>query len=501
MSVPVIDVHSPADGRVVGQVRDQPAAEVVDVIEGLRSAQPAWEALSFGERATWLRRYRDWLLDNEERLGKVLQSETGKPWAEATMEVPYIADIINYFTKNGKRFLADETPRSHGPITMTKRQRLVYRPYQVVGVITPWNFPLALAVMDSVPALLAGASVVVKPSEFTPLATREALAGWEEIGAPPVFRYVSGYGSAGATVVDNVDFVQFTGSTRTGRIIGQRAAERLIPCGLELGGKDAMVVLEDADLDRAASGAVWGAMCNSGQMCTSVERVYVEAPVYEDFVSRVVERVRELRQGADEQAYRYDVGAMANEAQVAIVERHVNEAVEKGAKPLTGGKRGASGNFFEPTVLVDVDHTMSCMTEETFGPTMPIMKVADSEEAIRLANDSPYGLSATVWSKDKARGESVARRLDAGSVNVNDMFTNLFALPLPQAGWKQSGLGARNGGPYGMRKYCRPQSITLSRVEPKSEPQWYPYSPFKMKVLSKVTRMMMARDLRRRLGR
>ncbi|MQA60037.1 MAG: aldehyde dehydrogenase family protein [Actinophytocola sp.] len=496
----VIEVRSPADGGVAGAVPDQTAEEVSSAVANLRANQPAWEALSYAERVGWLRRYRDWLLDNEDRLGRLLQSETGKPWGEATFEVPYVVDVINYYAKHGERFIAEQTPRPHGAITMTKKQRMVYRPYQVVGVITPWNFPLALALMDSVPALLAGASVVVKPSEFTPLVTREAIAGWAEIGAPPVFGCVTGYGPAGAAVVDNADFVQFTGSTRTGKVIGQRAAERLIPCSLELGGKDAMVVLADAELDRAVNGAVWGALCNSGQMCTSVERVYVEAPIYEDFVARVVERVGELRQGQDDQGYHFDVGALANENQLAIVQRHVDEAIEQGAKALTGGKRAAAGTFFEPTVLIDVDHSMACMTEETFGPTMPIMRVADAEEAIRLANDSAYGLSATVWTKDKQRGESVARRLEAGSVNVNDMFANLFTLPLPQAGWKQSGIGARNGGEYGIRKFCRSQAIVSSNLTPKREPQWYPYTRLKGTLLRKLTRLVTARDLRRRFG-
>jgi len=495
-----INVHSPADGKVVGEVSDQTPEQVEAAVAELRAAQAEWEAIGFAGRARWLARYRDWLLDNDEYLAKVLQSETGKPWFEANMEVPYIADVINYYTKHGEKFLAEETPRAHGPITMTKSTRIVYRPYQVVGIVTPWNFPLAIALMDGVPALMAGATVLVKPSEFTPLVTKAAIAGWAEIGAPPVLRCVTGYGATGAAVVDNVDFVQFTGSTRTGKIIGARAAERLIPFGLELGGKDAMVVLDDADLDRAANGAVWGGVCNSGQMCTSVERVYVEAPVYEEFVSRVVEKVKELRQGQDDQSYRFDVGSLANENQLSIVERHVDEAVKQGAKALTGGQRAASGTFFEPTVLVDVDHSMTCMREETFGPTLPIMKVSDTEEAVRLANDSRYGLSATVWSKNGKRAEAVARRLEAGSVNINDMFTNLFALPVPQAGWKQSGIGARNGGAYGIRKYCRPQSIVGAKVAPKNELMWYPYSPRKMKVLARITRFTMARGLLRRLG-
>ncbi|WP_028850111.1 aldehyde dehydrogenase family protein [Thermocrispum municipale] len=493
-------VRSPADGTPLAEVPEQGPHDVAATAQELREAQTEWEAIGFPGRARWLRRYRDWLLDNETALGKTLQSETGKPWFEATIEVPYVVEVINYYTKNGARFLAEETPRPHNAITMTKRSQVLLRPYPLVGIITPWNFPLALALMDGVPALAAGAAVMVKPSEFTPLVTRQAVAGWAEIGAPPVFACVTGHGPTGAAVVDNVDYVQFTGSTRTGRIIGARAAERLVPFSLELGGKDAMLVLDDADVDRAANAAVWGAMCNSGQMCTSVERVYVLAPVYDDFVAKVVDKVRTLRQGRDDQSYRFDVGSLANENQLAVVERHVEDALNNGAKALTGGKRAEGGTFYEPTVLVDVHHGMTCMREETFGPTLPIMKVDDVDEAVRLANDSSYGLSATVWSTNTARAEQVARRLEAGSVNINDMFTNLFALPVPQAGWKQSGVGFRNGGAAGIRKYCRPQSIVSARVAPRSEPTWYPYSPVKSKMLARVMRFTMARDVLRRLG-
>ncbi|MPY84153.1 MAG: aldehyde dehydrogenase family protein [Actinophytocola sp.] len=497
-----MEVRSPADGSVVGVVVDQ-QHDVADTVARLREHQPGWDESGVAGRARWLRRYRDWLLDHEDDIARILQAETGKPWAEATMEVPYVADVINYYCKHGERFLTDDTPGAHGPMTLTKRQRAVHRPYPVAGVITPWNFPVALSLMDAIPALLAGAAVVVKPSEFTPLAVGAALAGWTEIGAPPVLACLTGHGDTGAAIVDAVDYVQFTGSTRTGTAIATRAAERLIPCGLELGGKDPMLVLSDADLDRAANAAVWGGICNSGQMCTSVERIYVEAPVYEDFVSRVVARVRELRQGtdgADRDGYRYDVGALANQAQLEIVRRHVDEAVEAGAKALVGGKPTGTGTFFEPTVLVDVDHSMACMREETFGPTLPIMKVADADEAVRLANDTPYGLSATVWTRDTRRGERLARRLEAGAVNVNDVFTNLFALPLPMAGWKQSGLGARNGGAHGIRKYCRSQAIVSSRVTPRAEPMWYPYRPLRGRLLRRLTRLVMARDIRRRLG-
>jgi acyl-CoA reductase-like NAD-dependent aldehyde dehydrogenase len=495
----MIAVHSPADGRVVGKVADQSPEEVAATVADLRDAQPAWADLAVRDRVRWVRRYRDWLLDNDDRLARLMQEETGKPWAEANLDLPYAVDLINYYCANAEKFLAEETPRPHGPISYAKKLRRVYRPYQVVGVIAPWNFPLALALIDSIPALLAGCSVIVKPSEFTPLSTQEVVRGWQaDVGAPAVFACATGFGATGAAVVDTVDFVQFTGSTRTGRAIAGRAAERLIPCGLELGGKDAMIVLADADLERAANAAVWGAMANAGQMCTSVERVYVEAPAYEGFVERVADKVRALRLGVDDQDYRADVGPLATAAQVDIVERHIADAVAKGAGVLVGGERGESGNLFQPTVLLDVDHTMACMREETFGPTLPVMPVADAEEAVRFANDSPYGLSASVWTKDRRKGEAIARRLDAGAVNINDVFANLFTLPLAQAGWKQSGIGARLGGAAGIRKYCRTQAIVGARVEPVAEPQWYPYTRLKGRVIRRLTRVLGARDLRRR---
>lgn len=279
---PVITVCSPATGHVIDSVPQVDAAAVAAVIGELRVAQPGWADLSARARAAHLLRYRDWLLDNEFRLAQMLQRETGKPWAEANLEIPYIVDAINYYTRTAPRLLADREPERHGMIAATKRQLLVQRPYPVVGVITPWNFPLGLSLLDAVPALLAGAAVVVKPSEFTPLTVSAAIEGWKAVGAPRVLECVIGAGETGAAVVDNVDYVQFTGSARTGKAIAHAAAERLIPCGLELGGKDAMIVLDDADLARAANAAVWGGMANSGQMCVSVERVYVEAGVYDE---------------------------------------------------------------------------------------------------------------------------------------------------------------------------------------------------------------------------
>jgi acyl-CoA reductase-like NAD-dependent aldehyde dehydrogenase len=261
-------------------------------------------------------------------------------------------------------------------------------------------------------------------------------------------------------------------------------------------------VLADADLERAANGAVWGAMANCGQACTSVERVYVEEPVHDEFVAMVAERVRGLRQGADGPGFSADVGALSSESQLAIVERHVSEALAKGARALVGGKRAdRRGVYFEPTVLVDVDQSMSCMREETFGPTLPVMKVKDEEEAIRFANDSSYGLSASIWTRDRTRGERLARRLEVGAVNVNDMLANVLTFPVPQAGWKESGIGGRSGGAEGIRKYCRPQAVIATRLTPRSEIHWYPYTARKGKLALRITRFLLARDWGRRLGR
>jgi acyl-CoA reductase-like NAD-dependent aldehyde dehydrogenase len=380
----------------------------------------------------------------------------------------------------------------------TKRLTAVYRPYPVVGLIIPWNFPFANASLDGIAALAAGAAVLLKASEVTPLSAVEFVRGWNEVGAPPVLALTTGYADTGAAVIANSDCVHFTGSTATGRKVAVACAERLIPYSLELGGKDPAVVLADADLERATNGIAWGGMTNSGQVCVSVERVYVEAPVYDEFVAMLTDKVGKLRQGQDDARYRFDVGAMATAAQRNIVARHVDEAVAAGARVTTGGRPTGVGTFFQPTVLADVDHSMSCIREETFGPTLPVVKVADEDEAIRLANDSRYGLSATVWTSDPVRGERVARRLEAGAVNVNDAMANGLQLGLPMPGWKDSGIGARHGGADGILKYCRVQAITTPRIPTQAnEPVWYPYSRRKSRIALGLVRAVAAHGVRR----
>lgn len=494
-----IDVLSPADGSIVGSAANLTADEVAAAVAGLRAEQPSWEALGIRARREWMGRYRDWLLDHDNELVKLLQAETAKPMQEARLELALLLDLLNYYCKHAEAFLADEHPRGHSVISKMKRLTITRRPYPIVGVIAPWNFPLLIALVDSVPALLAGAAVVAKPSELTPLATRRAIDGWREIGAPGVFVCTPGAGATGAAIVEEVDFVQFTGSTRTGIAIGRRAAERLIPSSLELGGKDAMIVLADADLERAANAAVWGSIFNSGQACVSVERVYVEAPVHDEFVRRVTEKARTLRVGVDDGTCNVDVGPLISPAQLTIVTNQVQDALTKGATAVTGGKRAQpdTGAFFQPTVLTGVDHTMQVMQEETFGPTLPIMKVADAAEAVKLANDSPYGLSASVWTRNAQRGRDIARQLDAGAVNVNDVLTNLFSFAVPHAGWKESGTGERLGGAAGIRKYCREKAIVESRITLRADPIWFPYTARKLRLTARLVRLMVARDARK----
>jgi acyl-CoA reductase-like NAD-dependent aldehyde dehydrogenase len=493
-----IEVHNPADGTLVGEVPIDSAETVAAKARELRLFQPEWEAMGAKGRKRWLMKFQDWILDNADHIADVLRSETGKPGVEAAMEAPMSADILNYWSRNAEAFLADVHPKPHNPLTRIKRLTTAYRPYAVVGVITPWNGPWVVPAADAIPALAAGASVLLKPSEVTPLSGVEFVRGWTEIGAPPVLAVATGEGGTGAAVVANVDFVQFTGSTATGRKIAVACAERLMPYSLELGGKDPAIVLADADLERAANGIAWGGMFNSGQVCVSVERVYVEAPVYDEFLAKLTDKVSRLRSGQDDRRCRFDVGAMATPAQRDLVARHVDEAVAAGARVTTGGKPTGVGTFFEPTVLADVDQSMSCMTAETFGPTIPVVKVADEDEAVRLANDSNYGLSGSVWTRDVKRGEQVARRIETGSVNVNDVMTAAFSLATPFGGWKNSGVGSRSGGANGILKYCRAQAISAPRIPTQSrEVLWYPYSRRKTRFAMGLVTAAAARGIRR----
>src|SRR5215218_8637601 len=367
-------IHNPATGDVAGQVRWTDPGDVARIAAGLREAQKQWEARGAKGRAKVLARYAVWLGKHRDEIEALLIKETGKSATDAAQEVPLLIMIAAYYVKTMEKALAPEGRPASLPFLAIKKVEVHYRPRPVVGIIAPWNYPVANALMDAIGALAAGCAVLLKPSERTPLTAEVLLRGWHDSGAPEVLALAQGAREVSEAVIDNADFVQFTGSCATGAKVMERAARTLTPVSLELGGKDPMIVLEDADIDLAAHAAVWGAFFNAGQTCVSVERVYVLDAVYDEFVAAVVRDVEKLKVGA---GAGYDVGSMIDESQVAVTERHVSEAVAAGARALTGGERPAgTGSFYPPTVLVDVDHTMACMTEETFGPTLPIMKVA-----------------------------------------------------------------------------------------------------------------------------
>ncbi|HEU4656107.1 MAG TPA: aldehyde dehydrogenase family protein [Capillimicrobium sp.] len=493
-----IAVENPATGEIIAHVPDLGADEVKAMAARGRAAQVGWEAMGFEGRARIMLRAQKWLLDNAERVIQTIVSETGKSWDDAqNAELAYGANAFGFWAKNAEKYLADERVRSSSVLLTGKKLVLRYKPLGLIGVIGPWNYPLVNSFGDCIPALMAGNAVILKPSEVTPLTSMLLAEGLRECGLPEdVLQIATGRGQTGSALVDEADMIMFTGSTRTGKLVMKQAAETLTPVSLELGGKDPMIVLADADLERAANAAVWSGFMNGGQTCISTERVYVEAPVYDEFVAKVTEKARALRQGVPTDLGSVDVGAVTFAPQADIIEQHVNDAIAKGAKAVVGGHRAPGpGRFFEPTVLVDVDHTMDAMREETFGPTLPIMKVADAEEAIRLANDSPYGLGASVFTKDVARGEAVARRIQAGAVNVNDALMNYTALELPMGGWKASGLGTRHGA-GGIRKYCAQQSIFISRIHPKRDIHHFPYKAKTSRAILKGFKLLWGRGKR-----
>ncbi|HEV2062862.1 MAG TPA: aldehyde dehydrogenase family protein [Solirubrobacteraceae bacterium] len=494
-----IAVINPASGREIARVPDMSPEQVGDLARRARAAQPGWEALGFEGRGRIMLRAQKWVLDNRERVIQTIVSETGKTYEDAQLaEISYAAAGFGFWAKNAGEYLADEKIKASTPLVAGRKLYRRFAPLGVVGVIGPWNYPLTNSFGDCIPALMAGNAVILKPSEETPLTSLLMAEAMRECGLPAdVFQIATGRGPTGAALVDEADMIMFTGSTATGKKVMARAAETLTPVSLELGGKDPMIILSDADVERAANAALYYSMQNSGQTCISTERVYVEAPIYDEFVAKVTEKARTLRQGDPSSGPgSVEVGAITFPKQMEIIEDHVKDAVEKGARIVVGGqRRPGDGQFFEPTIMVDVDHSMKAMTEETFGPTLPIMKVPDAEEAIRLANDSPYGLAASVFGKDVKRAEQVARRIEAGAVVVNDAMLNYSVMELPMGGWKASGLGSRHGA-GGIRKYCAEQAIMVTRFAPKKDLHMFPYKAGRTKLLGKFFRLLYGRGKR-----
>jgi succinate-semialdehyde dehydrogenase/glutarate-semialdehyde dehydrogenase len=492
-------LKSPVTLEALGEFDAQSGAEVRAAVERARKAQPAWAELGADDRGRYLERAVRYLIARQDEFVQVIVGETGKPAVEAfASEIVASCDVLTFYAKRARRILADRTLPVH--LLRNKKLRISYRPLGVVGIITPWNFPFLLSLNPTAQALVAGNAVILKPSEATAFSGRLLQDLFEAAGLPEgIFQVVLGDGETGRALCESgVDKISFTGSVATGRKVGEICGRRLVPCTLELGGKDPMIVCADADLERAANGAVFGAFSNAGQVCISTERVYVVDEVADEFTRQVVEKTAALRQGASGE---FDVGAMITPGQLEIVERHVRDAVAKGARVLAGGRRNPAwpGLFFEPTVLADVTHEMDVMREETFGPVLPIMRVRDEQEALLRANDSRYGLNANVWTRDKRKGVELAKAIEAGAVVVNDCMVTYGVTEAPFGGRKDSGIGQVNGE-VGLRSYCHAQAILVDRFGGKAEASWYPHTGRKLERMKRLVRWVWGTPLGRLLS-
>jgi acyl-CoA reductase-like NAD-dependent aldehyde dehydrogenase len=494
---------NPATGEVLRELECAGDREVQAAVGRARAAQVAWAGSGVRRRIAVLREFLSRLVERKSEIAEAITREAGKPVAEAlTTEVLVALDAARFLIDNAYRLLRDE-PVPHGNLaTKLKSGRLLREPYGVVGIISPWNYPFSIPATETLVALVAGNAVVLKPSEFTSLVALELESLLHTAGVPPdVFRVVVGDGTTGVALIHSgIDKLVFTGSVATGKRIAAAAAERLLPLVLELGGKDPMLVLDDADVDVASSAAVWGAFVNAGQTCLSVERCYVHRSLYEAFLKACVEKTKKLRvgHGRDRET---DVGPMIHERQLRIVESHVEDAVTRGARVLAGGCRlpEVGRNFYKPTLLADVTHEMRIMREETFGPVLPVMTFDSDEEAVRLANDSEFGLAASVWTRDRERGERLARRIQAGTVMVNDVVSCFGISEAPHGGVKSSGVG-RAHGRFGLEEMTRLKYLDVDLMPGMKKVWWYGYGAKFARQMEGFLDLQFARGLGQRLS-
>ena len=471
-----VTTWAPFDG---GRVADLPVSTEADVETAFaraRAAQGPWAARSVSDRARVLLRLHDLVLGRQDEVLDIVQRETGKARRHAFEEVVDVALNARHYARTARRDL--RPAHRAGLVPVLSQAYELRHPKGVVGIVSPWNYPLTLAVSDALPAFVAGNAVVHKPDTQTALTALWVRELAVEAGLPPdVWQVVIGDGpTIGAAVVDRGDFVCFTGSTRVGREVAERCGRRLVGCSLELGGKNALLVLEDADLDRAAEAAVRDCFTGAGQLCVSMERMYVVEAVHDAFLDRFLARVRRLRLGTALD-YSVDVGSLLSTVQLDRVTAHVDDAVARGATVLAGGRpRPDVGPlFYEPTVLTGVTEEMALCREETFGPVVAVRSVADEHEAVRLANDSAYGLHAGVWTRDVARGRVVAARIETGTVSVNETYSAAWgATGAPMGGRKDSGLGRRHGS-EGLLKYTEPQTVAVQHLVGFARPDALPF--------------------------
>ena len=486
--------YNPATGEEVGRVPQTSETEIREAVDRSREAFHKWKTTSFRERRKLVMRAREVILKDLDEIAHLISAESGKPFGEAiAMEIAPVLDLMQHFARKAGRVLKPKRISIGLYATMGRYSKIVYHPLGVVAIIPAWNYPFSIPLGEATMALMAGNSVVIKPSELTPLTGQKIGEIFERAAAPEgLVQVVTGDGRTGAALVDAApDKIMFTGSVATGKKIAAAAAKNLTSVVLELGGKDPMIVFDDANLELAAGAAVWGAFCNSGQSCSSVERLYVQEGIAEKLTQLIVEKTRSLVQGTGDRED-VSVGAMSSERQLKLVEDHVEDFRRAGAKVETGGNRAkvsrsavfsptfkrydvGEGLFYEPTVISGATNDMRAMQEETFGPTLPIATFKTEEEAIRLANDSEFGLTASVWTSDYRKGKRVAEKIEAGSVCVNEVLYTHGIGQTPWGGFKNSGRG-RTHGLEGLMELVQPQHIHVNRVALLPDAWWMPYT-------------------------
>jgi acyl-CoA reductase-like NAD-dependent aldehyde dehydrogenase len=493
---------NPATGEVLGELPCASPEEVHAAVARAKSAQLLWQATVARDRVAVLRRFQQLLGERRDEVATLICREAGKPAAEAlATEVVVVLDAAEFCIRNAARLLRDR-PLPHANIAMkTKRGKLVREPYGVVGIISPWNYPFSIPAIETLGALVIGNAVVLKPSELTPLVALELQRLLIAAGLnPDLVQVLIGEGPVGSALAESaIDKLIFTGSVATGKRVGEAAARRLLPVVLELGGKDPMIVLDDADVEVASSGALWGAFMNAGQTCLSVERCYVHRSIYEPFLEKCREKIARLRvgNGIDLEV---EIGPMISERQLRIAESQINGAIERGARLLAGGKRlsDLGPNFYAPTLLADVTHDMRLMQEETFGPVLPVAPFESDEEAIRLANDSDFGLAASVWTRSRKRGEAVAAKIKAGTVMVNDMVSCFGIAEAPHGGFKQSGIG-RTHGELGLEEMVQTKYIDVDLLPRVKKLWWFGYGGQYQQEMGGFADLLFRRELRSKL--
>lgn len=488
---------NPATGEQFGQVTMHTPDDVARATEEMRRAAKIWAQTPVRERVRILRKFQQVVVDALDEITDVMNQDCGKSRQDALVETFVFLEMLDAYCKHGPRWL--RPIRVSSGIQFLKKSSVEYHPYGVVAIIAPWNYPLTLSLPPAVGALLAGNTVVLKPSEVTGatgVLIERLFSRVPELS--PFIRVLHGDGQVGAAMVQSQpDYVFLTGSTATGRKVMKSAAEHLIPVACEMGGKDPMIVLEDADLRAAAHWGAWGSYFNAGQSCVAIERVYVIDQVYDEFVRMAVEETHKLRMGYTRNTISpYYLGPITDPRQIQIIKRHLDDAVARGARILTGGT--IDGMFVEPTVLVDVTHEMEIMREESFGPLMPIMRVRNEDEAIRMANDNHLGLGASIWSSDIERAQRVAHRVEAASIIVNDTIAQFAVALVPFGGIKQSGYG-RIHGREGLMQFTRPYSYVVGDPPPPYDVTVFIRRPGLYNLIRIGTQVLFGVGLRQRL--